>query len=120
MSQMRLYVDEDAQRTSFITALRQANLELVTVSEAERLGLPDEQQLQWATEQGLVLYSFNVRDFSQLHNRWLAEGKTHPGIIVVPSQRYSINEQLQGLLKIIDRYSAETLIDQLLFLSNYL
>lgn len=120
MSQIQLYLDEDAQRASFVLALRKVEIDVITVSEAERLGYPDDQQLQWATEQRRVLYSFNVKDFNRLHTRWLAENKIHAGLIVVPRQRYSISEQLKGVLAIAATCSAEDLVNQLLYLSNYI
>lgn len=107
MSQIRLYLDEDAQRGSLVIALRNSKVDVTTVSEVGRIGAPDDQQLLWATEQGRVLYSFNVKDFSHLHNRLLTEEKTHAGIIVVPRQRYSVGEQWRGLLALMRSRSAE-------------
>ena len=49
----------------------------------------DERHLEYATTQGRVLYSFNVRDFYRLHTAFLAQGKAHAGIILAPQQRYS-------------------------------
>ena len=120
MSQMRLYLDEDAQRGSLVAALRNSKVDVMTVSEVGRRGYSDDQQLLWATEQERVLYSFNVKDFSRLHNRLLTEENTHAGIIVVPRQRYSVGEQLRGLLKLTAARSAEDMIAQLVYLSNYI
>ncbi|UBF28056.1 DUF5615 family PIN-like protein [Kovacikia minuta CCNUW1] len=120
MSQIRLYLDEDAQRGSLVVALRNSSIDVITVSEAGRLGYPDDQQLLWASEQGRSLYSFNVKDFSRLHNHLLAEENTHPGIIVVPRQRYSVGDQLRGLLTLMATKSAEDMVTQLVYLSNYI
>jgi hypothetical protein len=43
----------------------------------------------------------------------------HSGIILVPLQRYSIGEQLRGLLKLISQKSSEDMMNQLVFLSAY-
>jgi len=120
MSQPRLYLDEDAQCSSLVVALRKANVDVITVSEVGRLGYPDDQQLTWATEQGRVLYSFNVKDFSRLHSSLLSEGTIHAGMIVVPRQRYAVGEQLYGLLSVIAAKAAEDMIAQLVYLSNYM
>lgn len=120
MSQIRLYLDEDAQRGSLVVALRNSNVDVATALEAKRLGYPDDQQLLWAMEQGKVLYSFNVKDFSRLHSNLLTEGSAHAGIIVVPRQRYSVGEQLRGLLALMATRSAEDMMAQLVYLSNYL
>jgi hypothetical protein len=42
---LSLYLDEDAQRTAFLTALRQSNFDVVTVSEMGRVGYSDPEQL---------------------------------------------------------------------------
>jgi hypothetical protein len=42
-----------------------------------------------------VLYSFNIRDYSVLHEQWIASGREHSGIILASQQRYSIGEQLR-------------------------
>lgn len=120
MAQIRFYIDEDAMRSSFVNALRSSGLDIVTVAEVDRLGYSDAEQLAWATEQGRVLYSFNVKDFSSLHNQLLAQGNSHAGIVVVPRQRYSIGEQLRGILNLANCLSAKEMIDQLIYLSNYL
>jgi Tfp pilus assembly protein PilZ len=59
-------------------------------------------------------------DFCRLHRDFIATGLSHGGIIVVPQQRYSVGEQLRGLLSLIECLSAEDMIDQLIFLSNHL
>lgn len=120
MSQLRFYIDEDAMRNAFVAALREAELDIVTVADVDRLGYSDNDQLAWATEQGRALYSFNVRDFSRLHTKIMTVGKSHAGIIVVPRQRYSIGDQLGGLLNLSKSCTAEDLVNQLIFLGNYL
>ena len=40
---IRLYLDEDAQRTDLIQALRARQIDVLTVSEAQLLGRPNEE-----------------------------------------------------------------------------
>jgi hypothetical protein len=120
MAQICFYIDEDAMRNSFVNALRNADLDVKTAAEAGRLGYSDVEQLKWATKQGKVLYSFNVKDFCSLHSELLTQGSSHAGIVVVPRQRYSIGEQLRGLLNLTSSLSAEEMVNQLIYLSNYL
>jgi hypothetical protein len=120
MAQLCFYIDEDAMRNAFVSALQDANLDIVTVADVGRFGLSDADQLAWATEQGRAMYSFNVKDFSRLHTQTLTIGKSHAGIIVVPRQRYSIGDQLRGLLNLSKSKTAEDLVDQLVFLGNHL
>jgi hypothetical protein len=53
-------------------------------------------QLAYAAAQGRAIYSFNVGDFCRLHSQWLAEGKSHAGIILA-QQDFSVGEQYAGL-----------------------
>ena len=48
MSQICFYLDEDTINAALIKALRNANVNVVTVADAERFGYADEEQLIWA------------------------------------------------------------------------
>jgi hypothetical protein len=76
VSKIRLYLDEDIQEQALILALRNSGVDVITTSEANRLSFSDEEQLIWTTEQGRVVYSFNRRDFSRLHNICIAEERS--------------------------------------------
>ena len=41
VNQIRLYIDEDASRNSFVLALRNLDFDVVTTAKAENLGLAD-------------------------------------------------------------------------------
>lgn len=120
MSQIRLYLDEDALQDALVQALQNSGVDVVTVADADKLSFSDEDQLTWAAQHMRVIYSFNMGDFHCLHSVFLAEAKSHHGIILAPQQRYSIGEQLRGLLKLIAERSAEDMINQLVFLSAYI
>jgi len=120
MSQIKLYFDEDALQSALVIALKNANVDVVTVGDVNRFGFSDEEQLIWAAEQQRVIYSFNMGDFHQLHSLFLAEARVHSDIILAPQQRYSIGEQRRGLLRLINQRSAESMISQLIFLSAYI
>jgi len=120
MSQICLYLDEDTLRKVFVQALRDNDVNVLTVSDANNLGRIDEEQLIWATEQGRVIYTFNSRDFCRLHGSFIAVGRSHTGIIVAPRQSYSVGEQVRGFLKLIGSKSAAEMINQLEFLGTYI
>jgi hypothetical protein len=120
VNKIRLYIDEDASRKSFIFALRDLDQDLVTTSEAGNLGLVDPEQLIWATNHNRAIYTFNVQDYCRLHKIYMSEGKQHFGIIVVPRQSYSVGEQLKGLQKLISSISLEEIKNQLIFLGAYI
>jgi Domain of unknown function (DUF5615) len=120
MSLICLYLDEDTIKGALIRAIRNSGVDVVTTSEAGRLGALDERQLIWATEQRRVIYSFNMGDFCRLHSSFVTQEISHGGIILVPQQRYSVGEQLRGLLKLMESLTAEEMVNQLIFLSNYI
>jgi len=51
--------------------------------EAGNQGATDEFQLEFATNNGLILVTHNRKDFRKLHKIWLNKGKFHNGIIVM-------------------------------------
>lgn len=117
--QLRLYLDEDAQRGSLLKALRERGVDVETANEAGLVKVPDERHLVYATAQSRALYSFNIGDYNRLHAECLQRNETHAGIILAPQQRYSTGEQLRRLLRIINTKTAEQMRDQLEFLSAW-
>lgn len=84
MSAIRLYFDADAQRGSLASALRLRGIDIETANEAGLRNASDPEQLAHAAANGCTLYSFNVGDFASLHAAYIAEGKTHFGMILAP------------------------------------
>lgn len=114
---IKLYLDEDAQSTDLIQALRARQIDVVTVSEVDLLGQVDDVHLQYATEQGRVIFTFNRGDFFRLHTEWLSTNRHHSGIIV--SDQVGTGVVMRRLLRLIDEKSANDMLDWLEFLSNW-
>ena len=104
---------------AFVRGLRARNIDVITALEAGMIEQPDAAHLDYATEQDMVLYSFNVGDYYRLHTQYLTERKSHAGIIVCRQQVYSVGEQLRRLLKLIATKSAEEMQDQIEFLGHW-
>jgi hypothetical protein len=104
---------------ALVTGLRARGIDLITADEEARRNVYDDRQLEFATSQGRVLYTFNTSDFYRIHTEWLIEGKTHAGIIFAPHQRYRTGEQVRRLLKLIKMRSAEDMIGEIEFLSHW-
>jgi Domain of unknown function (DUF5615) len=81
--QIRLYVDEDAMARTLVRGLQARGVDVTTVLEAGISEQDDMAQLEHATQQGRVLYTFNVGHFCHLHAEYMAQSKSHAGIIVV-------------------------------------
>lgn len=114
---IKLYLDEDAQRTDLIQALRARQVDVLTVTEANLLGEDDDLQLKYAATESRVVFTFNRGDFFDLHTKWLTRGQSHSGIIV--SDQLSTGIIIRRLLKLIDSKTAEDMKDWLEFLSNW-
>ena len=75
--------------------------------------------LAYATAERRVLCSFNVGDFWALHGEYLAAGRTHAGIVLMPQQRYGVGEQLKRLLRLAVTLAPEDMTDRAAFLSAW-
>lgn len=117
--QIRLFVDEDAMAHALVNGLRARGVDVLTVGEGARRKLEDNEQLEFATSQGRVLYTFNTSDFYRLHTEWLTQGKAHAGIVFAPQQRYAVGEQIRRLLKLIRLRSAGEMIGNVEFLGDW-
>lgn len=116
---IRLYIDEDSMSRALTRALSARNVDVTTALEEDMIEQPDSAHLDYATMQGRVLYSFNVGDFCRLHSEYLAQGKSHAGIIVSLQQRFSVGEQMRRLLRISANRSAEQMSNSIEFLGNW-
>ena len=119
MSRIRLYFDEDAMQHALVVAFRARRVDVSTASDSGMVGRSDEEHLRHANIDGRVLYSFNIRDYSLLHEQWIASGREHSGIILASQQRYSIGEQLRRLLHLLNRKPAAEMLSRLEYLSTW-
>jgi hypothetical protein len=120
MSKILLYIDEDSMDEDFIAALRSRNADVLTVADVGMLHRSDDEQLNWARENGRVIFSFNTRDFYRLHTIVIEQNLSHGGIILAPQQRYGIGDLMRGVLKLINHKSAGEMKGQIEFLSDWI
>ncbi len=114
---IKLYLDEDTISRSLVKALRARHVDVLTAQEAGQMGVPDEAQLDYATSLGRVVFTFNTRDFVQLHNHCLVQGREHTGIIV--SNQLQVGVILRHLLRLLDARTASDMQNWLEFLSDW-
>jgi hypothetical protein len=119
MSRIRLYFDEDAMQHALIVALRARRVDVLTASDCGMISRSDEQHLRFASSYERALYSFNVKDYTLLHEQWIASRQEHSGIILAIQQRYSIGEQLRRLLHLLNGRSAAEMRSRLEYLSTW-
>ena len=111
---IRLYLDEDAQRTALVRALRARQIDVLTANEANQIAVPDAQQLAFATSRGRTIFSFNRGDFVHLHTQYLRHDRFHAGIVV--SDQLEIGVIIRRLLRLLDARSTEDMHRWLEFL----
>lgn len=116
---IHLYIDEDAMDQDLVRALRARGVNVTTALEENMIERSDQAHLDYATELGRVLYSFNVADFYRLHETYRSQGKSHAGIIAARQQHYSVGQQMRRLLKLTGTKSAEEMRNQVEFLTAW-
>lgn len=102
-----------------VRALRVRGIDVTTALEAQMIGRSDEEQLDLATAQQRVLYSFNVADFYRIHAEYLSGAKAHAGIVLSQQQHYSVGEQMRRLVRLLNERTAEEMKNQVEFLSAW-
>jgi len=77
---------------------------LAVVHEPGLAARPDSDILEHAADEGRVLVTENIRDFARLHSEWLAQNRSHPGILFVSTKAYPYNRaRFSRLLKAIEQ-----------------
>jgi hypothetical protein len=116
MSAIRLYVDVDASEHAVVNALRQRNIDVLTAFQAGHEQFTDDHHLAFAASEQRSLYSFNARDYAPLHTEYLNSGRSHAGIILIPSQRYRTGEKVRRLSELIANTDPNAMKDAIWFL----
>lgn len=95
---MRLLLDEMIG-PRVAQELRSRGLDAIAFAErADLRALPDDAVLDVAHEDGRVVATLNVGDFSRLHQQSLAEGRQHSGVVMVTGQAFPQNRGFIGAL----------------------
>ena len=110
---IRLFLDEDVH-AGLASALRRRGFDVVHAQELELKGRMDQEQLAYAVSLERSLFSFNVKDFVLLHNRWGQIGREHWGIMV--TKQAPFRETMRRMLRFLQRWSREDMKNRLEFL----
>jgi hypothetical protein len=110
---LRLVLDEDVH-VPLAAVLRKRGHDAIHALEANRLGLSDESQLNFAAGENRCLITFNAGAFVRLHNRWIEAGREHSGIIV--SKQLPVGETLRRLLALLQKETGDSMKGQVRFL----
>ena len=111
----RLYFDEDAD-ARLAAALRQRGYNVVTTAEVGLLEASDDEQLVYAASQQRALVTHNVTHFPGVHAAWIESSREHWGVVILIGHS-AVRAWLRRMENLLNRFSAEELQNQLLFLS---
>ncbi len=115
MSRPKLHLDADASQKSLLEALLKRGHD---VSRTPRPGLPldadDDFQLLWATSQGRIIFTHNIRDFNQKTEDFL----NHAGILLAHRSSYNLFDLIRLLDLGLTDSVAEEWIGQARWLSE--
>ena len=110
----RLYFDEDAD-ARLAVALQLRGYDVLTTAKAGLLEASDDEQLVFAASQQRALVTHNIRHFPGLHAAQVDLSHEHCGIIILVGHS-AVSGWLRRMENLLNRFSAEELQNQLLFL----
>jgi hypothetical protein len=113
---IRLFTDEHISDT-LARALKRRGYDVESCEEAGRAnrGIPDEEQLTYATQHGRAILTFNRNDFLRLDAQWKRVGQQHGGIIISVAVR-DVGELLRRVERHLDICPPSVQHDTLLWL----
>jgi len=111
---VRLYFDEDVAR-DIVENLRQRGFDVLSARDAGQLHLDDDEQLAFAVAEGRAMVTHNRCDFELRHQRCLANGLPHCGIIIA-KRRANDAVVVHKLLTLPDTVTADEMRDQLRYI----
>lgn len=98
---MRLLLDTHISGPRLAAALRNEGHDVRAADEERELDAwPDERLLGLAAEEGRILVTFDVKDFSGIVRRWAEAGRTHSGCAIVVGIDHC---EFGTILRVIDR-----------------
>jgi hypothetical protein len=115
-----LYTDADVT-TDLAVALRERDYVAQSAAEAGLADANDDVQLAYAVEHRMTLLTFNTRDFGRLNKEYALQGRTHYGIVVSTEQfgKKRFGELLRQTLHLLETYSADEMINRLVYLQEF-
>jgi len=97
--------------------LRDRGFDCVSTQETGNRGCLDSEQLVFATGQGRVILTFNVKDYVSLAQECATTARPHSGIIV--SDHLPFRELLRRTLLLLQRHANQDVTNTLLWLQDY-
>jgi hypothetical protein len=116
MPKPRLHLDADASIKALQTALLDRGHDVTrTPNEWMAIDASDETQLLQATAQGRCIFTFNVRDFVVLAQRY----PRHGGIILAAQSSWTLSGLIAALDRLLSETQAEDWVSQVRWLNEW-
>ncbi len=97
--------------------LRTYGFDVTSTLEMNMIATDDDEQLAYAASSQRAIVTFNHKDFSVRHDRYLETGQEHWGIIL--STEESLDVLRRRLLKLLNTVTAEELKNQVCWLNEF-
>ena len=110
---IRLYLDEDVD-VLLAELLRVRGFNAISARDTGRVGISDDEQLEFAAAQQRDLFTHNRADFERLARDWWTATKHHFGIIIAVRRRP--HDILRRILRILDEVTADEMRDQVRYI----
>lgn len=121
MAKIRLLIDEDVSKgPQLAAALRRRGFDAMAVQEVGRMGIFDDELLDYAVAEGRAFLTFNIKDFVRYAREWYEAGKEHPGIIVSAHLTgRQFGELLRCTLNLLNTLTAKEIRNTVRFLQEF-
>ena len=113
---LHLHLDADTSSKALYNALLERGHDVTrTPTEWMLLDATDEQQLLGATAQGRAIFTYNIRDFIVLGERF----PQHGGIILASQKSFTLIETIDALDRVLTETESEAWIGQTRWLNDW-
>ena len=116
MGKPKLHLDADCSRKALLEGLLARGHDVTRTPQAD---LPydasDDMQLLWATAQGRILFTHNIRDFIGKTQKF----PNHQGILLAHRNSYSLSQLINRIDCMLSTTTAEDWIGQVRWLSDW-
>ena len=116
MAKPRLHLDADTAIKALERALSERGHNVTrTPTSWMPFDASDEEQLLGATTQGRVIFTFNIRDFQLLGQRY----QRHNGIVLASQRSWTLSQLIHALDRLLSATTAEDWIGQVRWLNEW-
>ena len=114
MGEIRIYTDESVD-VAIAQGLQRRGVEAFSARDRDKLGLTDEEQLIFASEEKCTIFTHD-NDFLRIAARWIDDGRTHHGVIYCHQNAHEIGDCIRNLKILVTVLTQEDMIDHIEFL----